>query len=157
MQEIDPDLAQQWLGQRTGLIQRMQETEQVRTGTLTGAAAMHLAMVDVLGDEATVRQIVERSRQLLATGSLPAMQQTVAQRRQAAQQQTVREAALAEENRTLKLQLAARGRNPAADRVDGTRAKAAGHGGDPTKAKNFDEYWQMVGPDLAEKFGWDRW
>ena len=152
--DIDPQLAQQWLGQRTGMFQQVQNAEAQRVGTLNGAAAMHLAMVDVLGDEATVQQVIARSRELLATGGLPQMQQAVMQRKQFAQQKTQREAALEQQVKELQLKVAARGRKASGvDRVDATRAQAV-RAKSAEETETFDDFWDQISPGLAEHFGW---
>lgn len=154
LEEVDPQMAQQYLGQRTGLMQRAQNAEQQRLGTLNGAAAMHLAMEDVLGDSAVVQQVVARSRELLATGGLRQMQMAVQTRQQAAAQQTQREAALAEENRTLKLQLAARQRRQSGvDRVDPAQGRSI-RGKTAAETETFDDFWEEIAPGLSQHFGW---
>ena len=154
LEDTDPDMARQWLGQRTGMLQQVQQAEQVRVGTLNGAAAMHLAMEDVLGDQALVQQVVARSRELLATGGLPQMQQAVQMKRQAAQNTSVEGTALKAQLKEANLKLAARQRRQSGvDRVDPAQGKAV-RGKNPADAETFDDFWESISPDLNQHFGW---
>lgn len=142
--EIDPQLAKQWNDTRVGLIQGAQAAQQETVGYQHGMAAMHLAMVDLLGEE-NVQQVVARARELAAQPGLEQMQYAVQTRKQSATQVNSRIAELEKQNRVLQLQVAARQKNPAAEVVDSTPVRR-GKVTRPEDAENMDQFFEVFKP-----------
>jgi YesN/AraC family two-component response regulator len=142
--EIDPELAKQWNANRVGLIQQTQAAQQETVGYQHGMAAMHLAMVDVLGEE-NVAPVIARARELAAQPGLEQMQYAVQTRKQSSTQVNARIAELEKQNRVLQLQVAARQKNPAAELVDSTPVRR-GKVTRPEDAENMDQFFEVFKP-----------
>ena len=151
LQEIDPQLAQQWLGQRTGLVQQAAQAQQATVGYQHGLAALHLAMVDALGEE-QAQQVVAAARTLAAQPGLEAMRQAVQARRQAVQGNDAKVAQLEAAVRELTARLSAKSRPKAADVVD-SAPKGAARATRPEDTENMDDFFAAWTPQLRAHFG----
>lgn len=151
LQEVDPQMAEQYSGQRQGLLQRTAEATHKMVGWQHSMAAMALAMREVLGDEA-FEQVRALGEEIVKHPNLDGMQQALANKRQAATASDKRVAELEEALRLALLQNGARQRPKAADVVDSApaaRAKIAR----PEDADNMDDYFAALAPQLDAHFG----
>lgn len=154
LQEIDPQLAEVYQGQRQGLIQTTQQAVQEKAAWTHSMAALVMAMNEVLGEEATAR-VREYGQELVKQPGLDQMQQFVSTKRQAAQSADKRVAELEEALRLALLQQGAKTRPAAADRVDSApaaRAKIAR----PEDADDMDGFFEAWTPQLNAHFGGGR-
>jgi hypothetical protein len=151
LQEVDPQLAETYSGQRQGLIQRTAQAQQEKAGWQHGMAAMVLAIREELGEEALER-VRALGQEIVKHRGLDGMQQFVTARNQAAQSANGRIAELEEALRLALLQQGARSRPAAADRVDSApaaRAKIAR----PEDTDNMDDFFAALAPQLNAHFG----
>jgi hypothetical protein len=151
LQEVDPQLAETYSGQRQGLIQRTAQAQQEKAGWQHGMAAMVLAIREELGVEALER-VRALGQEIVKHRGLDGMQQFVTARNQAAQSANGRIAELEEALRLALLQQGARSRPAAADRVDSApaaRAKIAR----PEDTDNMDDFFAALAPQLNAHFG----
>jgi hypothetical protein len=151
LQEVDPQLAETYSGQRQGLIQRTAQAQQETAGWQHGMAALVMAMNEVLGPDA-VAQVRELGSEIARHRGLDQMQGFIQTRQQAAQSANARVAELEEALRLALLQNGARQRPAAADRVDSApaaRAKIAR----PEDADNMDDFMEALTPMLNQHFG----
>ena len=152
LQELDPQVAQQYHGQRVGLIQQARNAQAEMTRWQHSMAALHLAMADEVDPE-TLARIVARGEELVRQPGLDQMQGAVTSRRQVRQESSQREAALAQQIKDLQLQIAANKRiTSGVDRVDTTQAKTP-RAKSPADAENMDDFFEAWQGDLNRMFG----
>lgn len=151
LSEVDPQLAETFVGQRTGLIQRAAQAQEEKAAWTHSMAAMHMAMTEVLDPE-QVQQIVELGREIVKQPGLGGMQQFVTTKRQAATSADKRVAELEEALRLALLQTGAKARPAAADRVDSAPAVRAKRTR-PEDTDTMDDYWTALTPQLNAHFG----
>lgn len=151
LQEVDPQLAETYSGQRQGLIQRTAQAQQETAGWQRGMAALVLAIQEELGDEALGR-VRALGQELAKHPNFDGMQQFVQTRKQATTNADKRVAELEDVVRQLLLQQGAKSRPAAADRVDSAPA-ARPKATRPEDADDMDGFFAAWQPDLDAHFG----
>ena len=136
LNDLDPDIASRVQQHTAQLAGRVQAGQQESLGYQHGMAALHLAMVDVLGEE-QANAVVERGRELSQKRDLDEMQQTV----QSRHAKSERETALERQVKALQLQVAAKRRDPNAEKVDSSPARHRRPATTPETAETMDQFW----------------
>ena len=142
LEQVDPDLAKQYLGFRQGVMQQRRDAEQRANGAEHGLTAAMIALEQVVGPE-QFQQVLELTGHLVTYQSADQMQNAIAQERQRINRESAEKAALQQTIRELRAQIEAQGRPEAADAVDRGAAGPA-PGNRPEDAADFNEFFERL-------------
>ena len=142
LEQVDPDLAKQYLGFRQGVMQQRRDAEARANGAETGLTATAIAAEYVLGKE-KFQQIMDLAGHLLNYPNPDAMQQALVQERQRIDKDSAEKAAMQQTIKELRAQIEARERPAAADAVD-RGAAGPGTGARLQDATDFNDFFELL-------------
>ena len=147
LEQVDPDLAKQYLGFRQGVMQQRREAEARANGAEHGLTAAMIALEQVVGPE-QFQQVLELTGHLVSYPSADQMQSALMQERQRIDKDSAEKAALQNTIRELRARVEAQERPAAADAVD-RGAAGPGTGTRLEDAPDFDTFFEQLIQEAA--------
>lgn len=142
LEQVDPDLAKQYLGFRQGVLQQRREAEARANGAEHGLTAAMIALEQVVGPE-QFQQVLELTGHLVSYQSADQMQNALMQEKRRAAEQSAEKAALQNTIRELRAQIEAKNRPAEADAVD-RGAAGPGSGTRLQDAPDFGTFFEQL-------------
>ncbi len=142
LEQVDPDLAKQYLGLRQGVMQQRREAEQRAFGAEHGLTATMIALEQVIGPE-QFNQVLELTGHLVTYQSADQMQNALMQEKRRVTEQSAKEAAMQKTIMELRARIDAQERPLAADAVD-RGAAGPGSGTRLEDAPDFDTFFAQL-------------
>jgi hypothetical protein len=146
LEQVDPELAKNYLGLRQSIQQKRREAEQRANGAELGLTAWSVALETISPE--VFQQTVELTEHLVGYGSVEQMQAAIAMEKQRLTQQSQKEAALEKTIKELRTRLDAQQRDPLADAVD-RGSSGPGMGTKLEDAPDFDTFFEQFSQTLA--------
>ena len=142
LEQVDPELAKQYLGFRQGIVQQRREAETRANAAELGLTAAMIALEQVIGEEQR-QQVLDLTSHLVTYGSADQMQAALMQERQRVQRDSAEKAALQKTIQELRARIDAQERPAAADAVD-RGAAGPGTGQRPEDASDFNTFFERL-------------
>ena len=142
LEQVDPDLAKQYLGFRQGVMQQRRDAEARANGAEHGLTAAMIALEQVVGPE-QFQQVLELTGHLVSYPSADQMQSALTQERQRIDKDSAEKAALQKTIMELRARVEAQERPAAADAVD-RGAAGPGTGNRPEDATDFNTFFERL-------------